>query len=170
MTGLLLAFLLASTPPHTVTLFDGTVMVGPSKTRTLDVDLTGGPARVDCSFQVLQGGSGVRVVLMREEDAGLWQQGEPHSVEASTSFARNGSFSHRPLRAERYVIVLDNRLEGRGPANVRLVVRLEYNEDWRANVQTADPSKGRILVWCAMGLFAVIALTFTTRLKRNLEG
>ncbi|WP_321477737.1 hypothetical protein [uncultured Paludibaculum sp.] len=173
MTGLWLALLLAAqggTPvPRSVTLFDDAVKVGASKIRTLDVDLPVEPARIVCTYEVLSGGSGVRVVLLKQEDAQRWLRGEAHHVEASTPFGRGGAFSHRPTEPDRYEIVLDNRMEGRGPAEVHLLVRLLYGESDSGPVRHAEPRKGLALVWSSMLLFAAIAATFTFHFKQSLD-
>lgn len=173
MTGLWLAFILAAqtaaTLPRSVTLYDDAVQVGPSKIRTLNVDLPVEPARIVCNFEVLSGGSGVRVVLLKQEDAERWLRGEAHEVEASTPFARDGAFSHKPADPDHYVLVLDNRMEARGATEVHLLVRLVYGDVASGPVRHVDGRKGMLLVWSTMLLFATIAATFTFRLKQNLE-
>ncbi|MGC4055297.1 MAG: hypothetical protein QM757_41210 [Paludibaculum sp.] len=173
MTSLWLALLLASKGaapvPHSVTLIDDAVKVGASKIRTLDIDLPVEPARIVCTYEVLEGGSGVRVVLLKQEDAQRWLRGEAHEAEASTPFARGGGFSHKPAEPDHYQIVLDNRMEGRAPAEVHLLVRVLYGESGEGPVRTAEPRRGQMLVWSSMLLFAAIAATFTFRFKQNLD-
>jgi hypothetical protein len=168
MNLLLLALLLADTPnppPRTVTLYDDHVMVGPAKIRTLDIPMLIEPARIVCSYEVTQGGSGVRLVMLRSEDAQRWLRGEAHDVIASTSFARQGAFSHRPADPDHYVIVLDNRMEGRTPAEVHLLVRVIYGDETPNTVTYADPRKGKILVWSSLLLFAGIAVFAAVRFR-----
>lgn len=170
MTALWLAMLLAApTAPRSVTLFDDEVKVGPSKIRTLDVDLPVEPARIVCNYEVISGGSGVRVVLLKQEDLARWLRGEAHDVEASTPYAREGAFTHKPTEPDHYQLVLDNRLEGRSATEVHLMVRLVYGDAPSGPVRRADSRKGAILVWVTMLLFATVAATFTFRLKQNLE-
>ena len=168
MIGLLLA-LLTVTPPRTVVLFDDNVKVGPSKIRTLDIPLPEESARIVCSYEVLEGRSGVRAVLLRREDAARWLRGEAHEVVADTPFARNGAFSRQAPDPDDYQIVLDNRLEGRDTADVHLLVRVVYGAPASGPVRHADPRKGALLVWSSMGLFACVAVFSATRLKRNLD-
>lgn len=165
MNLLLLALLLADTPqpPRAVTLYDDHVMVGPAKIRTLDIPMLVAPARIVCSYEVTQGGSGVRLVLLRMEDAQRWLRGEAHDVIASTRFARQGAFSHRPADPDHYIIVLDNRMEGRAPAEVHLLVRVIYGDETPNTVTFADPRKGKLLVWSSLLLFAGIAVFTAVR-------
>lgn len=140
------------------TLYDDTVSVGPNRFRTLDLSLPEEPARVICSFEVIQGGSGVRAVLIRSEDAERWLRGEAHQVEAATPFARRGAFSHKPSEPDHYLIVLDNRLEGRTLTEVHLVVRVVHGDGPAGPISQVDPRKGQILVWSTMAVFAVVSV------------
>lgn len=144
--------------PHIVTVFDDTVIVGPSRFRTLDLSLPEEPARVICSFEVINGGSGVRAVLLKKEDAERWLRGEAHQVETSTPFLRRGAFSHKPHDPDHYLVVLDNRLEARSMAEVRLLVRVVFGDSPSGLVTYADPRKGQLLVWSSLGLFAALAI------------
>ncbi|MBI5085846.1 MAG: hypothetical protein HZB13_14760 [Acidobacteria bacterium] len=173
MNGLVPALLLLTAAPAadfgTLTLFDDEVAVAPARFRTLDIDLPVEPARVMCSYEVLEGGSGVRLVLLKREDAARWLRGEAHTTEASTPFARSGAISHRPAEPDQYQLVLDNRLEGRGAARVHLIVRVARNDDNTGPVRLADPRKGQILVWASLGLFAVAAVYAGARIKRAID-
>lgn len=159
----------AAAPPAIVTVFDDNVVVGPNRFRTLDLSLPEKPARVVCSFEVVSGGSGVRAVLIRKEDAERWLRGEAHQVEASTPFLRRGAFSHKPHDPDHYVIVLDNRLEARSMAEVHLLVRLVYGDGPSGHVSAADRRKGQILVWSSFGLFALLAIYSGRQIHRRLH-
>jgi hypothetical protein len=171
--ALLLTAAQPAEPPRSVTLYDDTVIVGPSRFRTLDLDLPEEPARVVCSFEVLNGGSSVRAVLLKREDADRWLRGEAHNVEADTPFARRGAFSHKPADPDHYLIVLDNRLEARSATEVHLLVRILHNDGPSGPISTADPRKGQLLVWSSFSLFAALAIfsgrELHTRLQRRLK-
>ncbi len=151
------------------TLYDDTVRVGPARFRTLDIPLPVEPARIIGSYEMTEGLSGVRLVLLRKEDAERWLRGEAHETEAATPFGRRGGISYRPREPDHYVLVLDNRLEGREAAEVRLLVRVVYGDEGVGPVRIADPRKGQILVWSAMALFAGVALFAGGRIRRNVE-
>jgi hypothetical protein len=166
MNSLLIALLLAvglEDAPRTVTIYDDEVKVGPAKIRTLEIPMLVEPARIVCSYEVMRGGSGVRLVLLRNEDAERWLRGEAHEVIASTGFAKQGAFSHRPAEPDHYVLVLDNRMEGRTAADVHLLVRVIQGDDSANTVSFADARKGKILVWSSLLLFAGIAVFSAVR-------
>ncbi len=171
MTLLILGLLLATigAPPKISTLYDDDVQVGPGRIRTLDIPLPVRPVRIVCTYEVLRGGSGVRVVLLRKEDAERWIRGEAHDVQVSTSYSKRGAFSYKPLDPDHYQLVLDNRMEGRGPTAVHLLVRTVESEETPGPIRTADPAKGRTLVFASMGLFATVAGLFAAQLRRGLS-
>jgi hypothetical protein len=169
MTGLLLALLLsASAAPKITTLYDDAVKVGPGRIRTLDISLPVRPVRIVCTYEVIQGGSGVRVVLLKQEDAERWLRGEAHTVEGSTSYSKRGAFSYKPTDPDHYQLVLDNRLEGRAPSDVHLLVRTVESEESPGPIRLADHARGRALVFGSMGLFAAVAGLFAFHLKKGL--
>lgn len=165
---LILAALSAAAAPQTTVVFDDNVIVGPARFRTLDLSLPEEPARVLCSFEVIAGGSGVRAVLLKKEDAERWLRGEAHQVEASTPFLRRGAFSHKPADPDHYLIVLDNRLEARSPAEVHLLVRTVQGDGPAGAVSFANPRKGQLLVWSSFALFAVLAIYSARQIHHRL--
>ena len=170
MTGLILALMLASgaTAPKITTLFDDAVQVGPGRIRTLDIPLPVRPVRIVCTYEVTEGGSGVRVVLLRKEDAERWLRGEAHDVQASTSFSKRGAFSYKPGDPDHYQLVLDNRMEARGATEVRLLVRTVESDETAGPIRPADRAKGRTLVLVSVGVFAAVAGLFALRLRDGL--
>jgi hypothetical protein len=168
LPALFFVALAAAAAPQTTVVFDDNVIVGPARFRTLDLSLPEEPARVLCSFEVLAGGSGVRAVLLRKEDAERWLRGEAHHVEASTPFLRRGAFSHKPADPDHYLIVLDNRLEARSPAEVHLLVRTIQGDAPAASVSYPDPRKGQLLLWSSFALFAVLAVYSARQIHQRL--
>ena len=134
--------------------------------RTLDIELPGEAARVICSFQTLEGGAGVRAALLERQQMRRWQEGAAHSVLASTPFDTRGAFSFRVQRPGRYVVALDNRMEGRAPTKVHLLVRIVRIHEPGGPVRYADPVRARLLVWGSLASFAAIAFWAGERLRR----
>jgi hypothetical protein len=163
----LLALLAAVPPPRYAVLYDDAVLVAPGKMRTLDIELPGEAARVICSYQVLDGGAGVRAALLERDQMLRWHGGESHAVLASTPFATRGAFSHRVRLKGRYVLALDNRMEGRGPAKVHLLVRLVRVPETGGPVHPADPLRAQILVWGSLAVFGLITFWAGDRLRRG---
>jgi hypothetical protein len=153
--------------PKYAVLFDDVVLVAPGKMRTLDVDLPGEAARVICSYQTLEGGAGVRVALLDRHQMTRWLGGESHTVLASTPFDTRGAFSYRVRQPGQYVLALDNRMEGRGPTKVQLLVRLVRVRETGEAVRYADPGRARMMVWGSVGLFGLVLVWAGDRLRRS---
>lgn len=154
--------------PRLQTVLDETVGVGPGKIRTLDLPLDEPGVRVIVQFDMVQGLTGVRVLLMSIKDADRWFAGRDHRVLAGSGFGFSGSLTRTLPEKGEYRLVLDNLGESRAEARVRLRVRLLRNgasalpyrpERWRAQT----------LVWITAGLFLSILLFAGLRLKRAFE-
>jgi hypothetical protein len=151
---MILALLLAvaASPGHLV-LLDETVKVPAADWRAFRIPLRQQPARIECGFSVLEGGSGVRVALL-----------QGHHTLAATAYQRSGGFAYAAAPGE-YVIVLDNRMEGRGPAEVRLRVSLAF-DGAPAGPRTLSPKRRAVVVGLSVLLFAAILVFAGGRLGR----
>jgi hypothetical protein len=154
---------------HSDVLIDEDVQISPAKVRPLEFDVSVKGTRVLCTYHVEQGRSGVRAVLLKRGDVRLWLNDRPHSILASTAYADSGGFSWLVAEPGAYSIVLDNRLDGRDNAVVRLQVRLVSGSGINVPVQRAAPVRAEIVVWVSVLLFAVLAVLSGWRLHAALE-
>lgn len=136
-------------------VLDEEVRVGPGKLRTLDLEMEAN-GRVVCEHHLVQGKTGVRVVLLRKSEAARWARGEAHSTLGGTAFLHDGSFTQSLKKGEQYRLVLDNRMEGRSSALVRLRVTVVLGEP-AAAVRGPDPARGQAAVWLSVALFLGIS-------------
>lgn len=150
-------------------LIDEDVQISPAKVRPLEFDVKLKGTRVLCTFHVEQGRSGVRAVLLRRNDVRLWLAGRPHRILASTGYEDSGGFSWMVAEPGAYSIVLDNRMDGRDNAVVRLQVRLVSGNGSSVPVQWADPLRAQVLVWVSVLLFGVFALLCGWRIHLALQ-
>lgn len=150
-------------------LIDEDVQISPAKVRPLEFDVSIKGTRVLCTYHVEQGRSGVRAVLLKRGDVALWLDDRPHSILASTSYADSGGFSWLVAEPGAYSIVLDNRLDGRDNAVVRLQVRLVSGSGINVPVRRAAPARAEVVVWISILLFALLALLSGWRIHLALE-
>ncbi len=122
---LLVSALAATGAPNRLVVMDETVEVPAAEWRAFDLDLRQQPAWIDCRFSVRSTGSGVRVALLRRADVERMRDGQPHRILGTTDFQRAGLL-RQAVPAGDYSLVVDNRLEGRGPAEVYLQVGLLF--------------------------------------------
>jgi hypothetical protein len=128
-------------------VIDEDVRVSAAKVRPVEFDLSSMGARVLCTFQLEEGSTGVRAVLLRRSDVRLWLTGRPHHALASTEWVEAGGFSAAVDAPGEYAVVLDNRMEARSAAVVRLQVRVVAQAEASAPVRRADPARALALVW-----------------------
>ncbi len=159
-----LAVLLALAAERVV-LVDEVVRVPPGGWRAVDLALKQRPAIIECKFTVADGRSGVRVALLRREDVGRFRSGQAHRVILSSGFERAGRFRYAPGLGQ-YALLIDNRLEGRGPAQVRLEVVLEFGSAAEAAVRELSPGRRLTVIAITLVVFSGLVWFAARRLRR----
>ncbi len=155
-----------------ILLVDDLYTIPASEWRYLEFGLNKQTATVECEFRVVEGGSGVRLALVSRPELERFRSGRSHDVLATTSYLKSGRFRFAVPRPGEYAIVVDNRMEGRGPAQVDLKIYLDFSV--RRTPQAVELSEGRrrlivllsILVFLAIAVYAGrrILPAFRTRL------
>jgi len=158
--------LVAALAQQRVLLVDEVVEVPASGWRTVEVALKQRPAIIDCRFTVVRGRSGVRLALLRREDAGRFRGGQPHRVLLSTAFESRGGFRYAPGLGD-YSLLIDNRMEGRGPAAVRLEVTLVFPRGGEPLVRELSTGRRAVVIVVSLTVFAVIVWFAARRLLRR---
>ena len=145
-----------------VTIIDDTVEIPASKVIGFPLLLRQSAAVVECSYAVDEGGSGVRVLLLRAADAEELYSGHAHRPLISTPYQRSGGFRYRVPLAGDYVLVLDNRMEGRGVSKVRLHLSAVFGQAARETVRYLPRSRRIAVVVISLLVFASI-VTYSGR-------
>jgi hypothetical protein len=154
--------------PRLETILDEFVGVGPGKIRTLDLPLNQRGVRVIVQFDVVEGLTGVRLLLMTVDDAQRWVRSEPHTILAGSDYGFSGALTRTLPESGKYRLVLDNRSESRAEARIRLRVRLLRNGA-TALPYPPEPWRARTLVFGSVCLFLAILLLAGLRLKSAWE-
>jgi hypothetical protein len=160
---LALVLALAAVPPA-LPLLDKTVTIPAADWKAFEIPLRQRPARIECEFAALSGGSGVRAVLLERAQFERLEAGQGYHTLAATAYQRSGGLAYW-AEAGDYVVAVDNRLEGRGPADVRLRVWLVF-ESPAAPPRTLSPERRAVVVGLSAAFFAGVALFAGTRLWR----
>jgi hypothetical protein len=142
--------LLLAAAPERVVLIDEVVAVPAKGWRDFAITLRQRPAVLECRYTV-SGGSGVRALLLQRSDVERLREGRPHQPIAATAFVHAGALRAAPPVPGDYSLVLDNALEGRGPALVRLTVSLTFGVAQPAAREL--PAGRRLTVICLSALF-----------------
>lgn len=166
---ILAIFLLLAASPGTVALLDETVQVPAAEWRSFDIELRQQPAIIECRYWVDGGGAGVRVALMHQEDLERLRAGLGHRVLAATDYQRSGQFRYGPGPLGDYSVVVDNRMEGRGPAQVHLAVSLEFPGP-HPQARELSPQRRLMVILVTAACMAAIAVVAVRHLKGALLG
>ena len=162
---MMLALLLAlAAAPQMVPVMDETVTVPAADWKAFAIPVRQRVARIHCDFEVEGGGSGVRVLLIDRAGFERMSAGQGYSALAATAYQRLGGFVYRAPPGD-YLIVADNRMEGRGPAEVRLQVTLVF--DFGVGLpRTLSPERRAVVVGLSVVFFGAVALVAGGRLWR----
>ena len=165
MIPALLLLLMASS--GRLPLLDETVEVPAGEWRSFDIELDQSPAAIECRHAVLSGGAGVRVSLMHRADLERLRAGIRHRDLAATGYAQSSGFVYGPGPLGGYSVVVDNRVEGRRTARVRLMVALLFPA-----AEPMELSSGRrlVVILATIAAMSLIAGYTARRLKGALSG
>jgi len=154
---------------HSDVVIDEEVRVSPLKVQPIEFPVSTQGTRVLCTFSLQEGRSGVRAVLLKRDAERRWLNEQSHDELASTPYSDTDGFSAIVDEPGEYAIMIDNRLEGRDTAVVRLQVRIVSGAGMAAPVQTADSRRAGILVWSAASLALFLILFSAWRIKLAIE-
>jgi hypothetical protein len=141
-------------------LTNGVVVVPASRWTAIRVEVKEPHTAVECTFSVLDDASGIRAMLMTRVDAERFHAGRSNRPLYSTGFQRWAHFRYEVADPGEYVLLLDNRIEGRGPTNVELRVELEPAGSLQAKEL---PPRTRAVVIALGILFFIASVAFFVR-------
>lgn len=132
-------------------LFSGDVVVGPGKTRTLDIQPSPAPVRLSATFDAESPSSRVRLVLLTNG-----------SALAMTPYGASGDLASMLEPNKAYRLVLDNRPADPASAKVALHVRVGPESPLPAATRTWLAA-GSISVFLVLAAFSGVTLWRKTR-------
>jgi len=141
-----------------VLVVDEVIHVPASRMRLVHLSLQQRPAVVECAFEVEGEKRDVRVALMGREDGEAFRRGRAHKVLRATPYQESGRFRHPVDTPGEYFVAVDNRLEGRGEARVRLRVSLLFHEGLAGLPETLPARRKAAVIIVSLVLFFAVAL------------
>ena len=150
-------------------LLNEKIQIPRSQWRALKVELRERPATVEVDFQVLAGRSGVRVVFMTDENAERFEKGQSYEALRQTDYQKRGKVQYFVGNPGAYRILLDNRLEGREPAEAQVKVTLLHHDDASFVPRMLGPGKRRSVVLGSLTGLALALLYVGRRLHRAMD-
>ncbi len=157
---MIFAWLLLAAALGWLPLVDEIVRVPPAAWRTVDIVLRRDPAAIECRYSVVRGGP-VMLWLVRRSEVAHFRSGQATRAILVTGYRRSGGFRARPGPGE-YAVIVDNRLDARGPAEVRVAVSLVFDGSASGEVRVL-PARRRAVVVALSLLFFAAVLYFAAR-------
>lgn len=110
-------------PALFVLLTNGIVQVPPSRWQLIELAVATGGSTVQCIFEVKKG-STIQMFVTDRSEAERFTRGRSFRPLYSTGFRSQGDFRLRIAEAGSYVLILDNRIDARAPADVNLKLEI----------------------------------------------
>lgn len=138
-------------------LVEGPVSVPAARWRIIDVDVPQAGSAVVCTFRTREPSLRIAAHLLTDADAQRFLRGQAPRAVASTGFEHEATLRHVAEQPGRFLLLLDNRLEGRSDAPVYL--RVELLRPLKAEARTLPPER-RLQVVLASVLFFLSVVAF----------
>lgn len=133
-----------------VSLMDEVVVAPRGEWRSLPIHLKQDPAVIESAFKLLDGKAGVRVALLRTEDADRLREGQNHEVLAATPFSSEGVLRFAVRDPGEYELIVDNTSGSAASALIHLRVALDFGAQPELEVRYPSPERRTAAI--ALGL------------------
>ncbi|HYP08292.1 MAG TPA: hypothetical protein VER03_18810 [Bryobacteraceae bacterium] len=117
------------------------------------------------SFNVQNGGSNLQAMILTGDEAERFHRGRSVRPIFSSGFKGSGEYRIVIPDAGDYVLLLDNRLEGRFPTEVALKFDVTYPAD--LSVRTVPPERRRATVALSLLFFGAVVVFSAVKFLRN---
>ena len=141
-------------------LTNGTVQVPASRWTAVRIDVKEPHTVVEATFSVPPEASRMQGLLMTRLDAERFHAGKSHHPLYSTGFQKFAHFRYEVVEPGEYVLLLDNRIEGRSATNVEL--KIETQPMGPVQPRTLPPEKRILIIALSLSFFLAVA-AFTAR-------
>lgn len=130
------------------------VTIPPSEWRAVPVEVSRNRSLVECTVAVHQPGSRIQAIFIDRQDAERFQRGRSVHPLAASAYLRQGRLRIPVPEAGDYVLILDNRLEGRTSVDVEVKVDISSLEGVTA--KTLPPARRRLVVALSILFFGAV--------------
>jgi len=141
-------------------LTDGVVSVPASHWSAIDLPVAQAGTVVEATFSVPRGGTAVEAVLVTRRDADRFNVGRSYHPVCRSGFVTDGKLRCEVDQKGEYILLLDNRIEGRRPTEVNL--RIALREPASIIAITVPPQKRAIIIALSL-LFFVAVVMYSAR-------
>jgi hypothetical protein len=139
-----------------VVLAETIVNVPASYWRAVAVKIPDNNTTVQCSFDVRSEGIKIQALLIARDQADRFRLGRSINPLYVTGVETSARFRQRVPDAGDYVLILDNRLEGKSAAQVAL--RIELSSPNSTIVRELPPQRRRAIVALSLAFFGAVVV------------
>src|SRR3954451_3575400 len=141
-------------------LTDGVVSVPASHWSAVDLPVGQAGTTVDASFSVPQGATAVEAIIVTRRDADRFNAGRSYHPICRSGYLTEGRLRCEIEQKGDYILLLDNRIEGRKATEVTLKISLR--EPASIIAITVPPQKRAIIIALSL-LFFVAVVMYSAR-------
>ena len=146
-------------------LTQAVVQVPPSHWTAIALKVPQHGSTVHLSFEVENSGPGIQAIVLSRSEAERFHRGRSIRPIFTSGFEKSGDHRVFIPDAGEYVLLLDNRLEGRNSAQVALRFDISHPTDIR--VQTVPPERRRATVALSLLFFGAVIVFSAVKFLRN---
>lgn len=151
-------------PLTLVVVVNSLLSVPPSQWQGINLQIPEHGTTVDVSFRV-ESGSRVQVMVLEPAEAERFHRGRSFEPLFTTGFQNSGRIRYRIREAGSYVLMIDNRLEGRGPTMLDL--RVELTNPGSVHARELPAERRRAVVALSMVFFGVVVIYSARQFLKN---
>jgi hypothetical protein len=141
-------------------LTDGVVSVPASHWSAIDVPVAQSGTIVEVLFSVPSGATAVEAILVTRKDADRFNVGKSYHPLCRSGYQTEGKLRCEMEQKGDYILLLDNRIEGRKPVEVS--VKIAMREPASIIAITVPPGKRAVIIALAL-LFFVGVVMYSAR-------
>lgn len=127
------------------------------------------PVTVDCNFELVGRGQGVRIALLSHGDLNRLRQERPHGFIAATPRMPRGSMRYQVRVPGEYAIVVDNREGEASPVRVHLRLALDFSGQAEPQVRYLSRPRQLAVILISFAVFFGIVIWSARRLLRAIK-
>ena len=141
-------------------LTDGVLSVPASRWSSIDVPVNQPGTVIEALFSVPSGDTAVEAILATRKNAERFNAGRSYNPLCRSGYQTEGKLRCEAEQKGDYVLLIDNRIEGRKPAQVS--VRISLREPASIIAVTVPPQKRAIIIALSL-LFFVAVVMYSAR-------
>jgi hypothetical protein len=139
-----------------VVLANGPITIPAAHWTAVQVNVGDYDSTIHCSFELHTTGAKIQAMLMERSQFERFHQGRNVNPLYTTGFETSARFRYRVPDAGEYLLLLDNRLEGRRPAEVSL--RIELTSGRSTIIREVPPERRRAIVALSLIFFGAVVV------------